>query len=111
MATEERQRRQQSIFESIDDTSVNKKKMRHALLAAQEQRRARKKKQIDRLQRELNTESYKKMIVRFEQVFNTHLSEFMSQLMSDSDGGYHSHLSNLCIRLDFNGYVTSSMKI
>lgn len=70
----------------------------------------RKQKQIDRLQNELQTENYKHMVTKFEEVFNTHLSEFMSLLMSNSDGRYHTHLSNLCIRLDYNGYVTRSMK-
>ena len=51
------------------------------------------------------------MVAKFEEVFDTHLSEFMVLLMSDSDGRYHStHLSNLCVRLDYNGYVTRSMK-
>jgi len=81
-----------------------------ALQEAREKRLARKQKQIDRLQKELQTENYQHMVEKFEEVFNTHLSEFMSLLISDSDGRYHTHLANLCVRLDYNGYVTRSMK-
>jgi hypothetical protein len=42
-------------------------------------------------------------------VFNSNLSEFMSQLMSDSNSHAHTHLANLCVRLDYNGYVSRSM--
>ena len=75
-----------------------------------QQRKVRKQRQIDMLQRELRTETYKNMIIRFEQVFNSNLSEFMKQLMADSEGRYHTHLSNLCVRLDYNGFVTRSMR-
>jgi len=98
------------MYEVMEGPDSKKKKVREAIEAEKEERRRRKQKQIDRLNHELNTESYKRMISRFEQVFNLNLSEFMSQLMSDSDGRYHTHLANLCTRLDFNGYLTSSIK-
>jgi len=111
IATEERQRRQLSMFNYNDATSGNRKKrLKEAREAAQEQRRGRKLKQMDNLKQELNSLSYKKMISRFEQVFNTRLSEFMVQLMSNSEEKYHTHLSNLCMRLDYNGYVAQSIK-
>ena len=89
----------------------SEKKMKQIQKNSMEERKLRKQKQVDRLQYELNTESYKRMISRFEQVFDSNLSEFMTQLISDNDGRYHTHLSNLCIRLDFNGFVTKSMNL
>ena len=84
--------------------------MNERMAAQKEQRRIQKQKQIDKLERELNSDSYRRMIARFEQVFNSNLSEFMMQLMSDSNSHAHNHLANLCVRLDYNGYVTHSMK-
>lgn len=111
IATEARQKRTRNMYETAGPIMNEKKekKIREALMALGQQRKARKQKQIAMLQRELSTESYKNMISRFEQVFNSNLSEFMTQLMKDSEGRYHSHLSNLCVRLDYNGYVTRSM--
>ncbi len=111
IATEARQKRTRNMYETAGPHMNEKKekKIREALMALGQQRKARKQKQIVMLQRELSTESYKNMISRFEQVFNSNLSEFMTQLMKDSEGRYHSHLSNLCVRLDYNGYVTRSM--
>jgi len=90
---------------------VKKKKIELIHRNSMEERKLRKQNQIDQLQHKLNTESYKRMISRFQQVFDSNLSEFMTQLISDNDGRYHTHLSNLCIRLDFNGFVTKSMKL
>ena len=99
------------MYEAMNSTNSKKAaRIRKEIESAQQQRQSRKQSQIDRLQRELNTESYRRMINRFEQVFHSNLSEFVSQLKSDSDGRYHSHLENLCIRLDYNGYVSRSMK-
>jgi len=111
IATESRQKRNRRMFDSIDSTSVKREKMvKEKFAALKEQKRIQKQKQVDKLERELNTDSYRRMISRFEQVFNSNLSEFMTQLMSDSNGSAHTHLQNLCVRLDYNGYVTRSMK-
>ena len=121
VATESRQKRNRRMIERSGDSvqhdvgmmTVNEKrekKIREKVLAAQEQRQVQKQKQTERLKRELNTESYKRMISRFEQVFNLNLSDFMKQLrQSESSNQYHTHLSNLCMRLDYNGYVTRTM--
>ena len=111
IATEARQKRTRHMYETAGILNDRKeKKIRETLMAMNQQRKLRKQKQIDMLRRELQTESYQNMISRFEQVFNSNLSEFMVQLMADSEGRYHNHLSNLCIRLDYNGFVTRSMK-
>ena len=74
-----------------------------------EERRQRIEKQTARVERELNNESYKRMIKRYCQVFDSNLSEFMLTLHSQPSGRFQSHLANLCIRLDFNGFVTHQM--
>jgi len=37
------------------------------------------------------------------------LSNFMTHLLQDSGTQNHSHLTNLCTRLDYNGFITRSM--
>jgi gamma-tubulin complex component 2 len=122
VATESRQKRNRRLIERSGEIfqydgsvmAVNEKrekKIRDKILAAQEHRQIQKQKQTERLKRELNTESYKRMILRFEQVFNLNLSDFMKQLrQSESSTQYHTHLANLCMRLDYNGYVTKTME-
>jgi hypothetical protein len=46
------------------------------------------------------------MVQRFDDVFNQDLADFMVQLNSHTASGL---VANLGIRLDYNGYVTSSM--
>lgn len=99
------------MFENADSSSVKREqKMKERMEAQKNERLLQKQKQVDKLERELKSDSYKRMIARFEQVFNSNLSEFMQQLMSDSTSHAHTHLANLCVRLDYNGYVSYSMK-
>jgi hypothetical protein len=66
-------------------------------------------KQAARVERELANESYKLMIARFDEVFSENLAQFMTQLLAASNEEHHSQKANLCIRLDYNGYVTRQM--
>lgn len=66
-------------------------------------------KQATRVERELSNESYKRMIARFDEVFSENLADFMKQLLSASNEEHHSQKANLCIRLDYNGFVTRQM--
>ena len=52
----------------------------------------------------LSDPSYKSAIDRFSQNLDNLLSVFMNKLLVDSQAQYHSHLSNLCMRLDYNGF-------
>lgn len=79
------------------------------MVTEREERHNRIRMYTARVERELSNGSYMKMISRFEEVFNENLGEFMSELQSDKDGRYHIHRTNLCIRLDYNGYVSQSM--
>jgi len=111
IATESRQKRNRRMFESTDGASVKmEQKMKERMSAEKEKKILQKRKQADKLGKELKSDSYRRMISRFEQVFNSNLSEFMVQLMSDSNSHAHMHLTNLCVRLDYNGFVTRSMK-
>jgi len=74
------------------------------------ERQRRVEQQVARVEREVSSDSYQKMIVRFEEVFSDNLREFMLQL-TETDDLYHMHKVNLCIRLDYNGYVTNAMGI
>ena len=64
--------------------------------------------QSARIEREVCGEPFRRMITRFEEVFSRNLKDFMIQI-NNSDDIYHTHKVNLCIRLDYNGYITSSL--
>lgn len=78
------------------------------MITENEERKLRMNKQAARVERELANESYKRMIERFDEVFSENLARFMKQLLAASDE-HHSQKANLCIRLDYNGYVTKQM--
>jgi len=104
---EERHKRdQKQLLQPSKSEAIKQRKMKAELLESQQKRKLRNQEQMNRLRRELSTESYKKMIKRFEEVFHSNLTEFMSLLSKNSDGHYNSHLFNLCIRLDYNGYLS-----
>jgi len=56
---------------------------------------------------ELGQEGYARMIQEFEANFDDLLGLFMAKLWSDAKIQYHSHLSALCTRLDFNGFLSA----
>jgi superoxide dismutase len=107
-ALEERHKRdQKQLLQSLTKAETSKqRKMKAEMLNSQQKRKLRNQEQINRLRRELTTDSYKKMIGRFEQVFHSNLTEFMSLLSKNSDGHYNTHLFNLCIQLDYNSYLS-----
>ena len=63
----------------------------------------------DRILQEYRTENYQHMIKKFDQVFTSHLAEFMKNLNSDYGQRSNSHLTNLFMQLDYNGFVSSSL--
>jgi len=77
---------------------------------ARRERAERIQRQTTRVERELSGESYSRMINRFDQVFSDNLRDFMTYL-AHSDDLYHTQKVNLCIRLDYNGYITQTMGI
>ena len=88
---------------------MNRAQLRRIVAQDQEERRHRIEKQTTRVERELHNESYKRMIKRYCEVFDANLSEFMQTLQSESKGQFQSHIANLCIRLDFNGFFTQQI--
>ena len=96
-------------------------KMRHSGLAKQtidnalksqfrEQRQERTRRCSDRIIREVCTENFQHMIARFDNVFSTHLSDFMASLKYDSGKTSNGHYTNLFMQLDYNGFVSSSVE-
>lgn len=85
---------------------MDKVALRKALAATREEREAVNKRQTRRVYREVSSESYQRMIERFGEVFSQDLADFMMQLNSHASTGI---VANLGIRLDYNGFVTSSI--
>lgn len=104
-ATEKRQAQQRTL--NSPEYSAEKNLLRKNMIFARDERRKRLEKQTARVERELTNESYKRMISRFDEVFNQNLGEFMMQLKNGDQ--LHSNGDNLFFRLDYNGYVTRSM--
>jgi len=79
-----------------------------AVKRRQKLRRARIKVQEEHIRGIVSQESYRQMIRRSETTFDTMLSSFMDELIKEATHGeYHSHLTNLCTRLDFNGFYNA----
>ncbi|CAM9684355.1 unnamed protein product, partial [Laminaria digitata] len=51
----------------------------------------------------LETERYREYIRQSQEGFDASLQVFAGQLWRDAGAHYHSHLNNLCARLDYNG--------
>jgi len=64
----------------------------------------------EEVKRDLVQDQYKDMVARFSESFDNLLGDFMEKLFHDAHTQYHSHLSNLCTRLDFNGYWSEKGK-
>ena len=90
--------------------SVSQKMMEEALVKDMTERKERVKQQAARVSRETTSDSYQRMIGRFEEVFSDNLLEFMVQLKY-SDDLFHTHKVNLGIRLDYNGYVSKALNL
>jgi hypothetical protein len=93
---------------SLAATALDKKRLLRALDSVKEERMMLHQRQSRRVGREVCSESYKKMVRRFEEVFNADLSLFMMQLNSHTKSGM---VANLALRLDWNGYVTARKNI
>lgn len=88
--------------------SIARDELEKSIEMSRLERKTRIRRQTVRVEREITGESYPRMITRFDEVFSENLREFMEQLKT-SDDLYHSQKVNLCIRLDYNGFVTRSM--
>jgi gamma-tubulin complex component 2 len=61
----------------------------------------------EEVKRGLVADSYTQMVKRFAASFDSLLASFMQKLFADAHSQYHSHLTNLCTRLDYNGFWSS----
>eukprot|EP01041_Mallomonas_annulata_P003638 gene3638-7253_t len=64
--------------------------------------------QTEYIRNETSHDSYRRMLDKFAEHFDTQLGEFLETLWSDSNR-HHPQLSNLCVRLDYNGYYSEMM--
>eukprot|EP00594_Rhizosolenia_setigera_P000332 CAMPEP_0178947992 /NCGR_PEP_ID=MMETSP0789-20121207/5217_1 /TAXON_ID=3005 /ORGANISM="Rhizosolenia setigera, Strain CCMP 1694" /LENGTH=356 /DNA_ID=CAMNT_0020628293 /DNA_START=251 /DNA_END=1321 /DNA_ORIENTATION=- len=111
IAVEERKKRIMNASKEEDNKNNSKSKSKNDNIQKDNiSRRARIKHLTERMQKAIKSENYQRMISRFSQVFDSQLGDFMSQL---THHGYYNdsspHLSNLCTRLDFNGFVTRAL--
>ena len=80
-----------------------------ALSTQRQERQARLQKQANLIARELKNDTYKRMISRHEEVFDDNLDDFMWKLRTKV--GHQSQIiTNLCTRLDFNGFISGRSK-
>ena len=101
--------KQKAVQRNLNDrggarASLSQKLLQETIQNYRKDRQHRIQRHTVRVEREVLSDSYQKMVARFEQVFSSNLREFMMELTS-SDDLYHSHKVNLCTRLDFNGFV------
>jgi len=90
----------------LTQTQQDKRALRKAFASAREERQTVQQRQTRRVGREVQSESYQRMVRRFEEVFNHDLANFMRQLNANTTSGV---VANLGIRLDYNGYVTATI--
>jgi hypothetical protein len=91
---------------SLSQGQLDKRALRKALASTKEERQIIQNRQIRRVGREVNSDSYQRMVRRFDEVFDQDLSSFMRQLNANTSSGI---VANLGIRLDYNGYVTAKI--
>jgi gamma-tubulin complex component 2 len=109
VATEKQKVMQRKLNDrGVSRAAVSRRLLKESMENDRIERLLRVQKQTARVERELSGDSYKNMIARFDEVFSDNLREFVLQL-TESDDVYHTHKVNLCIRLDYNGYVTGAM--
>eukprot|EP00536_Pseudo-nitzschia_multiseries_P002307 jgi/Psemu1/183312/e_gw1.30.220.1 len=110
IAVEKRDAVQRNLNERLSSQPMprDRNKWRRALMSVKEERDILLQRQTRRVGREICSESYKKMIRRFEEVFSADLSAFMIELNSHTFSGI---VANLGIRLDWNGFVTNTMTL
>lgn len=77
-------------------------------MSVKEERDILQQRQTRRVGREICSESYKRMIIRFEEVFSVDLLAFMTQLNNHTPSGI---VTNLGMRLDWNGFLTTSIAL
>lgn len=81
--------------------------MRRALISTRQEREALIHRQTRRVGREVTSDSYQRMVQRFDEVFTADLFDVMMQLNSHTASGL---VANLGVRLDYNGFVTASIR-
>ena len=85
--------------------AMDKKALRRSLASSREEREEHMNRQTRRVGREVSSESYMRMVARFEEVFIADLSDFMTLLNRHTATGT---MANLGSRLsDYNGCLAA----
>lgn len=90
----------------LTQSQLDKRALRKALSSTKEERQMIYNRQIRRVGREVNSASYQRMVRRFDEVFTQDLANFMLQLNAHTTSGI---VANLGIRLDYNGFVSTTI--
>jgi hypothetical protein len=108
LAAEKRGAVQRNLNErgSLPAAALDKKKLRRTLDSVKEERMMLHQRQTRRVGREVCSDSYKRMVQRFEEVFGADLALFMMQLNTHTATGT---VANLGMRLDWNGFIAVSV--
>ena len=80
-----------------------------ALGIARQMRQVRIQARSDYINSETSHDSYTATLDRFASTFDGQVVEFLERLWSDSHRN-HPQLSNLCVRLDYNGFYSNATK-
>ena len=107
LAAEKRGAAQRVLHQRSFSANAVEKKVRKAIKTTIKEREALNERQTKKVGREIISESYKKMVHRFDEVFSADLVDFMMQLNAHTTSGLVAHLG---IRLDYNGYITASLQ-
>lgn len=110
LAKEKRKRTQRSRNDRAGSrrSSQSRNTVAKILMEDIAQRQDRVKQQIGRVGRETSSESYRQMIVRFDEVFSHQFCDFLLQLKY-TEGFYQTSNASLCTRLDYNGRISKAL--
>lgn len=111
LANEKQNQVQRSLNNrGLAPTRVSMENLQDKMKKDRNERHERINKRTARIEREISNESYQRMINRFDEVFSDHLRSFMTQL-TRSDELFHTHKVNLCIQLDYNGFIAQNFDL
>ena len=90
----------------FDEQMVSKAKTEVLGVSHTSLRRSRQDLLTQMINKEASHESYKRTLNKFSSTFDAQLAEFLEKLWTASNR-HHPQLSNLCVRLDYNGFYSN----
>jgi gamma-tubulin complex component 2 len=106
VATEKQKLIQRSLNDRVGGSRpLDRKALRGSMRRDRLARQERIQEQTRRVEREVAQPSYTTMVARYDDIFSKELVDFL-HLVSQSNESSHSQRVNLCIRLDYNGFLS-----